>query len=74
MHLFYSKGFSQNNPVLDEKESHHALNVLRLQRNDVVAITDGAGNLFHGAIQEVIKKSCHILINEQKLSIFLRLS
>ena len=66
MHLFYSKGFSQNNPVLDEKESHHAINVLRLQRNDVVAITDGAGNLFHGAIQEVNKKSCHILINEQK--------
>ena len=66
MHLFYSKGFSQNNPVLDEKESHHAINVLRLQRNDVVAITDGAGHLFHGAIQEVIKKSCHIHINEQK--------
>lgn len=66
MHLFYSKGFSQNNPILDEKESHHAINVLRLQRNDVVAITDGAGNLFHGAIQEVNKKSCHILINEQK--------
>ena len=66
MHLFYSKGFSQNNPVLDEKESHHAINVLRLQRNDVVAITDGAGNLFHGAIQEVNKKSCHIFIHEQK--------
>ena len=66
MHLFYSKGFSQNNPVLDEKESHHAINVLRLQRHDVVAITDGAGNLFHGAIQEVTKKSCHIFINEQK--------
>ncbi len=66
MHLFYSKGFSQNNPVLDEKESHHATNVLRLQRNDVIAITDGAGNLFHGAIQEVTKKSCQILIHEQK--------
>ncbi len=66
MHLFYSKDFSVNNPILDEKESHHAINVLRLQRNDLVAITDGAGNLFHGAIQEVSKKSCHILINEQK--------
>jgi len=66
MHLFYSKGFSPNNPILDEKESHHAINVLRLQRHDIVAITDGAGNLFHGAIQEVNKKSCHILINEQK--------
>ncbi len=66
MHLFYSKGFSQNNPVLDEKESHHAINVLRLQRNDNVAVTDGAGNLFHGVIQEVNKKSCQILINEQK--------
>lgn len=66
MHLFYSKDFSVNNPVLDEKESHHAINVLRLQRNDEVAITDGVGNLFHGAIQEVTKKSCHIHINEQK--------
>jgi 16S rRNA (uracil1498-N3)-methyltransferase len=66
MHLFYSKGFSINNPILDEKESHHAINVLRLERNDLVAITDGAGNLFHGAIHEVNKKSCHININEQK--------
>ncbi|MDB5272652.1 MAG: rRNA methyltransferase [Chitinophagaceae bacterium] len=66
MHLFYSRDFSQNNPVLDEKESHHAIHVLRLQRNDSIAISDGAGNLFHGSIQEINKKSCVIHINEQK--------
>jgi 16S rRNA (uracil1498-N3)-methyltransferase len=66
MHLFYSKDFSINNPVLDEKESHHAINVLRLQRNDTVAVTDGAGNLFHGSIQDINKKSCLIHINEAK--------
>ncbi len=66
MHLFYSKDFSQNNPVLDEKECHHAINVLRLQRNDEVSVSDGAGNLFLGSIQEINKKSCRLYINEQK--------
>lgn len=66
MHLFYSKDFSRTHPVLDEKESHHAINVLRLQPNDQVSVSDGQGRIFFGKIKEVQKKKCSILIQDEK--------
>ncbi len=66
MHLFYSKDFSRTNPVLDEKESHHAINVLRLQPNDIVSVSNGQGKIFLGCIEEVQKKRCNITIQNEK--------
>ena len=66
MHLFYSKDFSRTNPMLDEKESHHAIHVLRLQQNDIVSVSNGKGNVFVGSIEEIQKKGCSITIQDEK--------
>jgi 16S rRNA (uracil1498-N3)-methyltransferase len=66
MHLFYSKDFSRTNPMLDEKESHHAIHVLRLQKNDIVSVGNGKGNVFVGSIGEIQKKGCSIIIQDEK--------
>ncbi len=52
--------------MLDEKESHHAINVLRLQKNDTVSVSNGKGIIFIGNIEEANKKGCSITIQDEK--------
>jgi 16S rRNA (uracil1498-N3)-methyltransferase len=66
MHLFYSKDFSTTHPLLDEKESHHAINVLRLQKNDIVSVSNGKGKIFIGKLEDVQKRGCKISIQDEK--------
>ena len=52
MHRFQIDPASiKNNLVLlDKKESHHAVAVLRLKRGDTVGLSDGKGCSFRGAV------------------------
>ncbi len=52
MPRFYFKPEQDRDGVvtLDEKESHHAISVLRLEAGDVVALFDGLGNEFRGIV------------------------
>ncbi len=49
--LFYTSTQPSNNTLtLDPQESHHALNVLRLQPDDPIQITDGKGTIYNCVI------------------------
>ena len=43
--------------VLDEKESHHVISVLRLKENDQLTLTDGQGTIFKAIIDKAHKKA-----------------
>ena len=43
--------------VLDEKESHHVVSVLRLKKNDQLILTDGEGTIYHAIVNEAYKKA-----------------
>lgn len=48
--------------VLSEEEAHHALRVLRLQKGDLLDITNGKGGLGKAEITEANSKKCKIQI------------
>jgi 16S rRNA (uracil1498-N3)-methyltransferase len=66
MPLFYSKDFSTTNPELDEKECHHAINVLRITNEELIQITDGKGHLYHGYLTPISKKKYVVKITKQE--------
>ena len=43
--------------VLDEKESHHVISVLRLKENDQLTLTDGQGTIYKAIIDKAHKKA-----------------
>ncbi len=43
--------------VLDEKESHHVVSVLRLKENDQLTLTDGQGTIYKAILNEAHKKA-----------------
>ena len=43
--------------VLDEKESHHVVSVLRLKKNDQLTLTDGQGTIYNAIVNEAHKKA-----------------
>jgi len=43
--------------VLDEKESHHVISVLRLKINDQLTLTNGKGTIYQAIINETHKKA-----------------
>ena len=43
--------------VLDEKESHHVVSVLRLKENDQLTLTDGQGTIYKAIVNEAHKKA-----------------
>ena len=63
MEIFYSPTFSESNPVLDEQESSHCIQVLRHRVGDAVDVTDGKGHHFKGSITEAHHKRCRIAVD-----------
>jgi 16S rRNA (uracil1498-N3)-methyltransferase len=55
-------------PVLSlvEREAHHALHVLRVQRGERVSVLDGAGHEFLCEVQEVSRDQLHLAVLEQR--------
>lgn len=48
---------------LDEGNSRHALQVLRLRENDPLVLTDGLGHLIHARVASSSKKHCTVRIS-----------
>lgn len=46
MHIFYSPNISPEQNFLDEAESKHCINVLRLRANDQIHVVDGKGGFY----------------------------
>ena len=62
--FFYSANFDprQAELTLDEDNSRHIVQVLRMQRGDQLQLTDGRGNLLTTAILDDHKKKCRVQI------------
>lgn len=62
---FYIKEFdpNQNGLVLDEDNSRHAVQVLRMKNGDSMHLTDGKGHLLTGIITNDHKKHCEVRIS-----------
>jgi 16S rRNA (uracil1498-N3)-methyltransferase len=65
--LFFSPVPPTNNTiVLDQIETHHALDVLRLQKGDTIQITNGNGTIYNCSIAEISKKQLTATIRESR--------
>ena len=66
--FFYTEAISaeQNIVVLNEENSKHAVQVLRMQNGEQLRLTDGFGNLYTAEISDAHKKKCTVNILERK--------
>ena len=62
--FFYIASYeaSQQQVVLDETNSKHAIQVLRLKKGDALLLTDGCGHLLKGIITDEHRKACAVQI------------
>jgi len=65
MHLFYDPHIQGDTIELDEKESSHAVRVLRLKAGDRVITVDGRGGWYEAIISEVHPKRCSLQIESK---------
>ena len=57
--------------VLDEKESHHVVSVLRLKKNDQLTLTDGQGTIYKAILNEAHKKAVKgKILKKESLGLF----
>jgi len=66
MHLFYCPDISDHLYTLNEDESKHCIRVLRLQKRDIIHLTDGKGKLFRTTLIDDHPKHCTVEILETK--------
>lgn len=66
MHIFYCENINQETIFLDETESKHAAQVLRLRNNDAVAVIDGKGKFCNATIINSNSKKCELKIENCK--------
>lgn len=66
MQLFYVPGITENEILLDETESKHAIRVLRLKPGDKVQVVDGKGGFYTAEITEPHPKKCRLSVLEVK--------
>src|SRR5688500_18009167 len=64
MNLFYiSESASQNDEIiLNEEESRHAVSVMRKKAGDTIKLADGKGNWYDGLLTEADHHACKISI------------
>ncbi len=66
MQLFYQPNLELNTTqLLNEEESRHCAQVLRLKSGDIIHITNGHGSLFDAELIEVNHKKCLIAITKE---------
>jgi 16S rRNA (uracil1498-N3)-methyltransferase len=65
--FFYTEpvAAAQNIVVLNEENSKHAVQVLRMQNGEQLKLTDGLGNLYTAEIADAHKKKCTVNILER---------
>jgi 16S rRNA (uracil1498-N3)-methyltransferase len=64
MRLFYSNQIIAGRAVLNEEESKHCLQVLRLHSGDEVLLSDGEGHLWQGVLSVHGKKDAVVELQE----------
>ena len=64
MHLFYTPQISDSKVLLNEEESKHCINVLRLRVNDEIFLVDGVGGFYKAQIVNDHSKKCEVQITE----------
>jgi 16S rRNA (uracil1498-N3)-methyltransferase len=64
MQLFYVPNVAENEIVLDETESKHAIRVLRLNVGDKIQLVNGKGGFFLAEITQPHPKKCKLSILE----------
>ena len=55
--LINKENIKNSSFVLDERESHHVVSVLRLKENDQLTLTDGQGTIYKAIVNEAHKKA-----------------
>jgi 16S rRNA (uracil1498-N3)-methyltransferase len=66
MQLFYQSDlFINTTQILNEEESRHCAQVLRLKSGDVINLTNGNGSLFTAELLEVNHKKCIVSITQE---------
>lgn len=65
--LFFAENIDANTPLvtLDESNSKHIIQVLRMKKGDDIQLTDGTGNIFTGKISDGQKRTCAVSIKER---------
>ena len=58
--LINKENIKNSNFVLDEKESHHVISVLRIKKNDQLILTDGKGTIYQAIVNEAHKKAVKV--------------
>ena len=66
MNLFYSPHIEGDVFLLDEKESKHAIRVLRLKKGDQVVLIDGMGGWYEALIVDDHPKRCKLQIKRHQ--------
>lgn len=62
-HRFFLDSRPANSTVvLDGKQAHHAIHVMRFQVGDTIVLFDGSGLEYHAIIEELSKKKLHLAI------------
>ncbi len=64
MHIFYSPDIATGYTFLDESESRHCINVLRLSKKQTIHIIDGQGGLYIAEITDINPRRCGFRIIE----------
>lgn len=66
MHRFFLPPENCRSQILrlEEREAHHALRVLRLQRGDLLTVLDGAGRALLCAVADAAKNSLTVAVRE----------
>lgn len=65
--LFFAENMDTNTSLvtLDESNSRHIIQVLRMKTGDDIQLTDGKGNIFTGQISNAQKRTCAVSIKER---------
>jgi 16S rRNA (uracil1498-N3)-methyltransferase len=68
MHRFFLPPPQCSGPILrlEDREAHHAAQVLRLAPGDLVTVLDGAGNEFRCATSSVHRRTVELAVTERK--------
>lgn len=64
-YFFHTNGGVGLRVALDENNTRHAVQVLRLQPGGLLQLTNGLGKLWTGTIEETGKKKCMVKITEE---------
>ena len=65
-HLFFIPEIPNvNRLVVEDSEAHHAISVLRIEKDEEVQVSDGLGNWVLGVVGDITRKKFEVIIKER---------